>query len=127
MLAGPNLWKKMLLRYSITVMFTCPLLSSFTILISFMKNNVVVFPFPFHIFMPLINLCLFRLQAEFPILRTRSFPEYYTLIRLPRRLLALDRWRTLIPGLIRSPPMLAVYWVAHSLLLGGVVMNYLFT
>ena len=27
------------------------------------NNNVVVFPFPFHIFMPLANLWFFRLQG----------------------------------------------------------------
>ena len=30
------------------------------------KSNVVVFPFPFHVFMPLANLWFIRLQGEFP-------------------------------------------------------------
>ena len=38
------------------------------------NNNVVVFPIPFPIFMPLANLWLIRLQGQFPILRTRSCP-----------------------------------------------------
>ena len=62
------------------------------------NNNVVVFPIPFHIVMPLANLLLIRLQGEFPILRIRSYPDLYTLIRPPRRSLALCRVRILIPG-----------------------------
>ena len=50
----------------------------------FRENNVVVFPIPFHIFMPLANLWLIRLRGQFPILRT-SFPDLYPLIRPPKR------------------------------------------
>ena len=39
------------------------------------NNNVVVFPIPFHIFMPYANRWLIRLQGQFPILRTRSCPD----------------------------------------------------
>ena len=84
------------------------------------NNNVVVFPIHLHIFMPLANLCLIRLQGQFPIPRTRSCPGLYPLIHPPKRLLALGRGRILIPGFIRSSPMLAVYYVAHCFPLGGV-------
>ena len=58
--AGPVLWKRMPLKCSITMVFTCHLLSSSP----FWKyNNVVVFPFPSRIFMPLANLWLVRLQG----------------------------------------------------------------
>ena len=50
LLAGPDVWKRMLLR--------CPLLSWRKISSPFRENiNVIVFPFPFHVFMPLANLC----------------------------------------------------------------------
>ena len=91
------------------------------------KNNVVVFPFPFHIFMPLANLSFILLQGEFSIVRIRSFPDLYPLIYPPRRSLALDRGRILIPGFIRSPPTLAVYDVAYSPLLGGIGRDFPFT
>ena len=84
------------------------------------NNNVVVFPIPFHIFMPLANLWLIRLRGQFSILRTRSCPDLYPLIRPPKRPLALGRGRILIPGFVRSPPTLAVQDVAHSLPRGGV-------
>ena len=45
------------------------------------NNNLVVFQIPFHIFMPLANLWLIRLREQFPILRTRSCPDLYPLIR----------------------------------------------
>ena len=79
-----------------------------------------VFPFPFHISMPLANLWLIRLQGLFPFLRTRSCPDLYPLIRPPRRPLAFSRERIHIPEFIRSPPTLALYDFAHSLPLGGV-------
>ena len=57
LLAGLDLWKRMLLKCSITMIFTCSLLSLCTISSLFREyNNVVVLPFPFHIFMPLANL-----------------------------------------------------------------------
>ena len=43
------------------------------------------------------------------------------------RSLALDRGRILIPAFIWSPPTLAVYDVAHTLLLGGVGGGFPFT
>ena len=56
LLAGQDLWKRMPLKYSITMVFTCHL-SRCKISSHFRENNdVVVFPFPFHIFMPLIWL-----------------------------------------------------------------------
>ena len=45
-------------------------------------SNVVVSPFLFHIFMPLVNLWFIRLQGYFPILRTRNSPDLYPLIRM---------------------------------------------
>ena len=106
LLAVPDLLKRMLLKCSITMVFTCPLLSSCNIL------NL------FHIFISLPNLWFIRLQGYFPILWTRSFTDIYPLIRPPRRLLALDRGIIRIPGFIRSPISLAVYGVAQYLLLG---------
>jgi hypothetical protein len=54
------------------------------ILSPFRENNkVVVFLFPFLIFMPLTTLWLLCLQRLFPILRTRSYPDLYQLIRPP--------------------------------------------
>ena len=58
-----------------------------------------------------------RLQKQFPILRTRIFPDLYPLIYPRRRSLVLGR-RILIPGSIWSPPNLVVYGVPHSLPLG---------
>ena len=118
LLAGLDLWKRMPLNCSSTMV--CTLLSWCEISNHFKENNnLVVFPFPFHIFMPLTNLWFIRLQGYCPILRTRSSLDLYPLIRPPKRRLALGRGRILIPGFIRSPPTLAVYDVAHSLPLGG--------
>ena len=64
------------------------------------NNNVVVFPFPFHTFIPLVNLWLTRLQGQFPILRTRRCPNPYPLIRPSKKSLAIGRGRILIPGCI---------------------------
>ena len=61
------------------------------------------------------------------ILRTRSYPDLYSLFRPPKRPLTLGRGRILIPGFIRSPPTLAVYDVAHSLPQGGVGWGFPFT
>ena len=36
--------------------------------ISFRENKVILFTFPFHIFMPLTNWLFIRLQGQFPIL-----------------------------------------------------------
>ena len=105
----------MLLNFSITLMFTCPLLSCCKISSPFKENdNVAVFQFPFHIFVSLANLW-------FIILRTRSCPDLCPLIR--RRLLALG---ILIPGFIRSLPMLAVYDVVYSLPVGSASSDFLF-
>ena len=91
------------------------------------NNNVVVFPIPFQIFMPLANWWLIRLQGQFPVLNTRSCPDLYPLIRPPGRPLALGRGRILIPGFIRFPPMLFICYVAHSLPLGSVGRDFTFT
>ena len=69
LLAGPDSWKRMLLKFSITMVFTCLLLSWCKIWSPFRKSsNVVVFQFYFHIFMSLANLWYIRLQRCFPIL-----------------------------------------------------------
>ena len=83
------------------------------------NNNIIVFPFTFHIFVP-FKLWFIRLRGYFPILRTRNYPKLYPLIRPPRRPLALGRGRILILELFRSPFTLAVYDVAHSLPLRGI-------
>ena len=59
-------------------------------------------------------------------LRTRSYPSLYTLIRLPRRPLALGRGRNLFQGFIPFPPTLPLYEVAHSVPLGSVGNGYPF-
>ena len=43
LLAGSNLWKRMLLKCSVTMVFTCPLLPWCKILSPFKENNTVVF------------------------------------------------------------------------------------
>ena len=102
------------------MVFTCLLLSLCKICSPFRENNnVVVFPFPFNIFMPLTNLWFIHLQGYFPILRTKSCPDLYPLIRTAGRSLVPSRGRILILEFIWSPPTLAVYDVAHSLPLRG--------
>ena len=76
-------------------------------------NNLIIFQFPFNIFMSFANLLSPRLQGQFSILRTISWADLYPPTRRPRRLLSSGRGRILIPGFIRSPPMLAVYLVDH--------------
>ena len=57
-------WKKMLLKCSITMVSTCPLLSWHKMSGSFRENNnVIVFPFPFLIIMTLANKWIIRLQG----------------------------------------------------------------
>ena len=74
--------------------------------------------------MPLANLWFICLQGYFPILRTRSCHDLYLLICPPKRPLTDGKGRILIPGFIRSPPMLADYYVAHSILLRGVNRDF---
>ena len=65
LLTGTDLWKRMSWKCSITMVFACPLLSWCKISSPFRENNnnVVVLPFPFHIFMTLVNLWFIRLQG----------------------------------------------------------------
>ena len=90
------------------------------------NNTVVAFTFAFHISIPLANLWFIRLQGWFPILRTISCPDLYPLISTLRRPMELDTGRIFIPGCIRFPLTLAMYWIAHSLPLGSVVRDFLF-
>ena len=78
------------------------------------NNNVLIFPFPFQVFMSLVNLWLIRLHGQFPILKTRSCPKLCPPIRPPRRPLAFSRGRILIPRFTRSPPLLAVCDLVHT-------------
>ena len=66
------------------VAFTCPLPSYCKMLLPqkhFGKNHhffrdkiiVIIFPFSFHIFKPLANLCFIHFQRQYTFLRTRSF------------------------------------------------------
>ena len=87
---------------------------------------MVVFPIPFHIFMPLANLWLIRFQGQFFILRKRSSPNFYPLIRPPKSSLALCAGRFLIRGFVWSPPMLAFYDISHSLPRAGVGRGFPF-
>jgi hypothetical protein len=117
LLPGSDLWKRLSLKRSLTIVSTFSLLSWCKI--SLQGNNVAVYPFLLHIFMPLANLWFIRLQGYFPILRT-SFTDLYPLIRPPRRPLALNRERIVIPGFIRFPPTLAVFNFSHFIPLGDV-------
>ena len=83
--------------------------------------------FPFQIFMPLVKLWFICLQGQFPILRTKSSPDLYPLIRPLGRPLAFGIGRIFIVGFIRSPPTLAVYDVAHSLPQGDVGRGFHYT
>ena len=91
------------------------------------KINIVVYPFPFHFFMSLVNLWYISLQGQFPILRTRSCPGLYSLIYSQRRPLALDRERIFIPRFIRFPPTLDFYKFANSLALGNIGRDFPFS
>ena len=62
LLSGPDLWKRILLKYTITMVFSWPLLSWCKFLSPFKENNnMVVFPIPFQIFVPLAYLWFTRL------------------------------------------------------------------
>ena len=87
------------------------------------NNNVVVFQFPFHTFMPFIHPP--SRMVSHP--KDKKFPDLYLLIRPPRRPLALGRGSKLIPGFILSSLTSSVYGVAHSLLLVGAVRGFSFT
>ena len=65
------MWKRMLLKCFITMVFTCPLLSCCTISSPLRENNnVEVSLFPFHIFMLLAKLWFIHIQGWFPIIRS---------------------------------------------------------
>ena len=92
----------MLLKFSITMVFTNALLSTCTMSSLFRENNnVVVLPFPFPIFMLLENLWF--IPSKESTLKTRRITDLY-----PSRLLAFGRGRSFIPGFSQSPPTLTV-------------------
>ena len=112
-LTDQDLWKKMLLKCSITMGFTCPLLSSCQISSYFRENNnVAVFQFPFHILMTLA--CLWFILLQFPILRTISCNYLYTLIRPPSKSLVL------VEGIHAVPSYVSRFRHCQSLPLEGV-------
>ena len=116
-----DFWKTMLLKCSITTVFSCLLLSWRKISSPFRENsNVVVFLFSFHIFMPLTNLWfIICFQGQI------SHPQEN---KLPWDLpITLGGRRFLIPKFIRSPSTLAIYDTAYSLPLGGVDRYFLFS
>ena len=95
--------KIMLLKFSITMAFTFHILSWCKMSSPFRENdNVIVFLFPFQIFMPLANFWFIVLPGWFPILRTIICHDLYLLIRPSSRLIALGRRRVLISGFIQS-------------------------
>ena len=76
--------KRMPLKCSITLVFTCPLLSRCTISSLFRENNnVVVFPFPLHIFMPLapcdISILICYTMTDFMNYTFILFTDFITL------------------------------------------------
>ena len=97
------------------MVFTCSLLSWSKISSPFRENNTASFP---HL-MPLANLWI--------ILRTRSFPDLYPLVRSSRRPFVFGRGRILVLEFMRSPATLAIYGIAHSIPLGGVDRDFPFT
>jgi hypothetical protein len=118
LLAGPDL-----LKCSITMIFTCSLLSWYKLSSRFRENSdVVVFPFPSHIFMPLAKMWFIRLQGIVSHPMDKKFPGFYPLIRPPGRPLALGKGGIFIPGFIRSPPTLAVFDVRINLPLFSTVV-----
>ena len=74
----------------------------------FRENNVVVFPFPFQIFMLLTNLWFIRLEGW----RTGSCPDIYPLIDPPGGLLAPGRGEILYsyPGIPLVPSYVSRLW-----------------
>ena len=101
-----GLWKRILLKCFITLVFNIPLLTWCKISSPSRENNNVVFPFLFHIFKPLATCG----SSAFRIVSHPNDKKF--LWPLPahppsRRPLALDRGRILIPIFIRPPPTLA--------------------
>ena len=89
LIAGSDVRKRMLLKCSITMVYTCPLLSWGKISNTFRENNnAVVFPFDFHIFIPLVNLRFIRL-VYLTFTRSSAFRE--------------GSWQNLYPGAQSAP------------------------
>jgi hypothetical protein len=119
--ADPGSWNRMFLLCSITLVFTCPLLSWCKISSLFRENiNVVVFSFPLHILISLANMVHLHSWIVSHS-KDKKFLYLYPIIGPPRRSLVLGRGRFLIREHIQYPPTLAVYCVAHSLPLVGVI------
>ena len=122
LLAGPDLWKRMLYKCFVTMMFTCLLLSWYKMSRPFRgSNNVMIFPFTFHTFRTFGQLVLHPLSRIFSHLKDSSCSDLYPLIHPSRRPLALGR------GIHSARPTLSIYDFAHSLPLGGVDRDFLFT
>ena len=80
------------------------------------KSHLVIFSFPSHIFMPLVNWWPIRPQGQFPIVKTICCPGLYLIIPPPRSQLA------------KVNPYSGIHLVpsyfAHSLFLEGVGKNF---
>ena len=122
MLAGPDLWKIMLLKCSITMVFICPLLP-----FPFRKNNnLVIFPFTFPIFMPLANFWFIRTEGvSHP--KNKKLPWH--LPAHPTSEKAVGTWyrKNLYNGIHSLPPTLAVYDLVHFTPRRDVDRDFLFT
>ena len=128
LVAGPDLWSRMPLKCSITMVFACPLLSWCKIWSPFRENkNIIGFPVPFPYLHAVGQLVVHPPSRIVSHPRTRSFRDLYLLIHPPRRPFAIFRGRILPPGFIRSPPTLAVNDVSHFLPLGGTSRGVSFT
>ena len=93
-LTGMLLGKRMLLKYSITMVFPCHHPSWYKVSSPLRENDNFVFPFPFQI-IQLANLWSSIFKDSFPILKTRRCPDIYPLTRHPRRFLAGSHCLTL--------------------------------
>ena len=78
------------------------------------------------IFMPLANLWFICLQGQFPILKTRSYPDLYPIIHHLKGSFPVGRGRILIPEFIRSLSALSVFEVTHCLSLDRNIKEKLF-
>ena len=118
LLASPDLWNRMLLKCSITMIFTCPLLPWCEISSPFKETNPHLHAVGQFMVHPPSRIISHPKGKKFPW----PLPAYSS----SEKALALGVGRILIPRFIQSPPNLAVYWVAHFLPLGGVDRDFPF-